>query len=67
LFRLGIDEESSRGFRSNIGRGTFHAEDNLAADLIVIKDGSMLTPWLANRVSMTIQSISPQGEMDFGG
>jgi hypothetical protein len=67
LFRLGIDEESSRRSRPNIGRGTFHAEYILVGDLIVIDEVWTLTLWVANRVSMTFQSISPQEEMDFRG
>jgi hypothetical protein len=67
LFSLGINEESSRGFRSNISRSTFHAEYILATNLIVSDEVSILTPWVANRVSMTLQSISLQREMDFGG
>jgi DNA polymerase III delta prime subunit len=67
LFRLGIDEEFAGSFRSNIGRDTFEAKYILEADLIIIDEVSMLTPWVANRVSMTLQSISVQDQMPFGG
>ena len=67
LFRLGIDEEFAGSFRSNIGRGTFQAKCILDADLIIIDEVSMLTLWVANRVSMTLQSISVEDQMEFGG
>jgi hypothetical protein len=67
LFRLGIDEQSLGGFRSNIGRGTPLARYVLAADLIIIDEGSILTPWVANRVSLTLQSISGYERIEFGG
>jgi hypothetical protein len=54
LFRLGIDEQSRGSFCSNIGRGTPLARYVLAADLIVINGVSILTPWVANRVSLTL-------------
>jgi hypothetical protein len=44
LFRLGIDEQSTGAFCSNIGRGTPLARHILAADLIIIDDVSILTP-----------------------
>jgi hypothetical protein len=37
----------------------------LAADLIVMDEMSMLTPCVANRVSMTLQSISDQDQCEF--
>jgi hypothetical protein len=49
------------------GRGILHAEYVLAGDFIVIAKVSMLMPGVTNRISMTLQSISPQEEMDFGG
>jgi hypothetical protein len=39
----------------------------LAADLIIIDEVSMLTPWVADRVSLTIQSISGYERIQFGG
>jgi hypothetical protein len=54
VFRLGIDEQSQGGFRSNIERGTPLARHTLTDDLIIIDEVSMLTPWVANRVSMTL-------------
>jgi hypothetical protein len=67
LFRLGIDEQSRGGFRSNIGRGTPLARYILAADLIVIDEVSMSTPWVPNRVSLTLQSISGYERIQFDG
>jgi hypothetical protein len=67
LFKLGIDEMRGGEFRSNIGRGSFHAEYLLSADLIIIDEVSMLTPWVANRVSLTLKSISDDSTSDFGG
>jgi hypothetical protein len=67
LFHLVIDEQSRGGFRSNIGRGTPLARYILAADLIIVDEVPMLTPWVANRVSLTCQSISGYGKIQFGG
>jgi hypothetical protein len=67
LFRLGIDEQSRGGFGSDIGRSTPLAEYILAADLIIIDEVSMLTPCIANRVSLTLQSISGYERIQFGG
>jgi hypothetical protein len=67
LFHLGIDEQFTGSFRSNIGRDTPLARHILAADLIIIDEISMLTPWVANRVSMTLQSISDEERIEFGG
>jgi hypothetical protein len=67
LLRLGIDEQSRGGFRSNIGRGTPLARYILAADLIIIDEEPMLTPWVANRVSLTLQSISGHERIEFSG
>jgi MoxR-like ATPase len=67
LFRLGIDEQSLGGFRSNIGHGTPLARYVFAADLIIIDEVSMLAPWVANRVSLTLQSISGYERIQFGG
>jgi hypothetical protein len=44
LFRLGIDEQSRGGFRSNIGRDTPLGRYILASHLIIIDEVSMLTP-----------------------
>jgi hypothetical protein len=66
LFRLGIDQQSQGGFRSNIGRGTPLARCILAADLVIIDEVSMLTPWVANRVSLTLRSISGYERIQFG-
>jgi hypothetical protein len=67
LVRLGIDEGFAGSFRSNIGPGTFQAKHVLDADLPIIDELSMLTPCVANRISMTLQSISVQDRMEFGG
>jgi hypothetical protein len=69
LFHLGIDEEFAGSFRSNIGRGTKAAQHLLSADLIIIDEVSMLTPWVTTRVSKTLQSISGKDkeELVFGG
>jgi hypothetical protein len=67
LFHLGIDEQSTGAFHSNIGRRTPLARHVLAADLIIIDKVSLLTPWVANRVSMTLQSISGYDQVEFGG
>jgi hypothetical protein len=67
LFPLGIDEHSAGGFHSNVGRRTPLARYILDADLIIIDEVSMLTPWVANRVSMTLQSISIHDRIEFGG
>jgi hypothetical protein len=66
LFLLGIDEHSWGGFRSNIGRGTPLARHMLAADLIIFDEVSMLTPWVANRVSLTLQSMFGYERIQFG-
>jgi hypothetical protein len=65
FFRLGIDELSTLSFHLNIGRGTLLARYILAADLIIMDEVSMLTPSVANRVSMTFQSISANGRIEF--
>jgi hypothetical protein len=67
LFRFGIDGQPRGGFRSNIGRGTPLRRYILAADLIIIDVVSMLTTWVANGVSLTLQSISGYGRIQFGG
>jgi hypothetical protein len=67
LFRLGIDEQSREDFRSNLGCCTPLARYILAADLIIIDKVSMLTPWVADRVSLTLQSISEYERIQFGG
>jgi hypothetical protein len=63
LFRLEIDEQSTRSFCSNIGRGTLLARYILAADLIIVDEVSLLSPLVANRVSMTLQSISANNQI----
>jgi hypothetical protein len=35
--------------------------------LIIIDDVSILTPWVANRVSMILQPISGYDQVEFGG
>jgi hypothetical protein len=67
LFRLGIDEQSRGSFRLNIGRGTPLARYILAADLIIIDQVWKLTPWVVNRVSLALQSISIYEKIQFGG
>jgi hypothetical protein len=67
LFRHGIDEQSQGGFRLNIGRGTPLARYILAADLIIIDEVSMLTAWVANRVLLTLSSISGYERIQFPG
>jgi hypothetical protein len=66
-FKLGIDETKSV-FCSTIGRDTALAHRLLAANLIVIDEVSMLTPDLANRVSMTLQQLTvPADRRPFAG
>jgi hypothetical protein len=67
LFRLGIGEEFARRFRSSVRRDTPQARHILAADLMILDEVSVLTPWVANRVSLTLQSISVQAKIEFGG
>jgi hypothetical protein len=67
LFKLGFDERAGSTFISGVGKGTPHADYLMAADLVIIDEVSMLTPWVANRVSMTLKSISPNREAHFGG
>jgi DNA helicase HerA-like ATPase len=67
LFRLGIDEQSRGVFCSNIGRDTPLGRYILASHLIIIDEVSMLTPWAANRVSLTLQSIFGYERIQFGG
>jgi hypothetical protein len=67
LFHPGIGEQIRGSFRSNVGRGTPLVRHILAADLIIIYEVSMLTPWMTNRVSITLQSISGQSQQEFGG
>jgi hypothetical protein len=66
LFKLGIDEAVKGEFRCNIGQGTPHARYICGADLVIIDEVSMLTPLVANRVSLTLQAICGNEE-DFGG
>jgi hypothetical protein len=67
LFRLGINKQSRGGFRSNIGCDTPLTRYVLVADLIIIDEVSMLTPWVANRILLTLQSISGYERIQFGG
>jgi hypothetical protein len=65
LFHLGIDEQSRGSFYSNVGRRTPLARHIFAADLIIMDEVSMLTPWATNRVSLTLHSISGQDQQEF--
>jgi hypothetical protein len=66
LFHLGIDEQFTGSFRSNIDRDIPVARHILADDFII--DGvSMLTAWVTYRVSMTLHSISDQDKIEFDG
>jgi hypothetical protein len=67
LFRLGIDDEFTSSFRSNIGHGSLQAQHLLAAELTIINTVSILTPWVANRIFMTLQPISVHDRIEFGG
>jgi hypothetical protein len=67
LFKLGFDERAGSTFISGVGNGTPHADYLMAADLIIIDEVSMLIPWVANRVSLTLKSISPNRDAHFGG
>jgi hypothetical protein len=62
LFKLGIDEQAGAAFISGVGKHTPHAAYLQRADLIIIDEVSMLTPWVANRVSKTLQSIADPPE-----
>jgi hypothetical protein len=66
-FHLKIDEKSRGDFRSNIRHTTPLAQYILAAELILIDEGSILTPQIANRVSLNLQSISGDDRIEFGG
>jgi hypothetical protein len=65
MFRFGIDEQSRGGFHSSIGLGTLLPRSILASDLIIIDEVSMLTLWVANRVSLTLQSICGYERIQF--
>jgi hypothetical protein len=65
LFKLAIDEESRRRFVSDIGPGSVHGECILRADLIMIAEVSMLTPWVVIRVAATLECIAGN-QMGFG-
>jgi hypothetical protein len=67
LFDFGIDEQYRGSFRSNVGRGAPLARHIVAADLIIIDDVSMSTPWVTNRVYLTVQSISGQHQQELSG
>jgi ATP-dependent exoDNAse (exonuclease V) alpha subunit len=67
LFHLGRDEQAAGGFRSNIGGGSSLARHILAADLIIIDEVSMLTPWVATRVLLTPQSIPGDDQLESRG
>jgi hypothetical protein len=66
LLKLGIDKCADDGFVCNIGRDTAHATFLLTADLIVIDEVSMLTPWVAERASRVMNWIADVDGI-FGG
>jgi hypothetical protein len=66
LFRLGTDDQDHGGFQCHIGRESIDARHILSADLIVVDEVSMLTPEVANRMSLTLKCIS-QVRSEFGG
>jgi hypothetical protein len=43
-----------------------HHSLEISADLIIIDEVSVLTPWVANRVVPTLQSISGDEQLEFG-
>jgi hypothetical protein len=61
LFRFGIHKCITGSFRSNIGRDALQARDILAADLVILDEVSVLTPWVPNRAPIIRQSISIYG------
>jgi hypothetical protein len=63
---MGIDEVNRGPFVSPIGRRTPHAIHILRADLIIVDEVSMLTPWVANKVSKILQWIGDEA-LEFGG
>jgi hypothetical protein len=67
VFKLGIDENSANGFVDHIGQGTPQAAYILEADLIIVDEVSMLTPWVADRVHRTLLSITGLQGLDFAG
>jgi hypothetical protein len=66
LSRLGIDEQS-RGVSVQISDTVLRWPDISADDLIIIDEVSMLTPWVANRVSLALQSMYGYERIQFGG
>jgi Cdc6-like AAA superfamily ATPase len=58
LFSLGIDENQGSCFISHIGRNTQKTQKLLGARLIVIDEVSILTPWVARRISLTLRWIA---------
>jgi hypothetical protein len=68
LFCLDIDECQSTRFLSHISRRTVRADYLLSADLIIIDEVSMLTPWVTRRALLTLGSIAEgnHGKWDFG-
>jgi hypothetical protein len=66
LFKLGIDECIDDSFRCNIGRNSPHAHFLLETDLIIIDEVSMLTSWVAERVSRVLGWVADSQQM-FGG
>jgi hypothetical protein len=66
LFKLGIDECSHDRFVSNSGRETPRATFLLSAQWIVIDEVSMLTRWVADRVSRVLNWLAEVDGM-FGG
>jgi hypothetical protein len=66
LFKMGMDEINRGPFVSPIGRRTAHAIHIVQADLIIVDEVSMLTPWVANKVSKILQWIGGPA-LEFGG
>jgi hypothetical protein len=50
-----------------VGHDGFQDKHILRGDLIIIEKISILTLWVANRVSLTLQSISEHQNITFGG
>jgi hypothetical protein len=69
LFSLEIDENQCLLFISHIGRKNQKAEKLLGTRLMAIDDVSMLTPWVAGRISLALGWIAGgnQPVWDFRG
>jgi hypothetical protein len=63
LLLIGIHKYVTGSFRSNIGRDPLQSLDILSADLVILDEGSVLTPWVPNRAPMIHQSISIHGRI----